>query len=130
MGVYREKRRALVARGVHVVEIDLLFRGARTKLSKPLPPGDYYVMTFRADRRPDVDVYSWKLRDPMPQIPIPLKGPGESVNLDLGGALESAFERADYDRKLKYRSPLPMTLGTSDAQWVEEMLRKAGKRTA
>ena len=39
IGEYRHKRRALVGRGVHVVEIDLLRRGTTTELARPLPGG-------------------------------------------------------------------------------------------
>ena len=59
VGEYRSKRRDWVRNGVHVVEIDLLTRGRRTELSRPLPAGDYFVCVFRGDRKPDVDVYGW-----------------------------------------------------------------------
>lgn len=127
VGVYRDKRRALVGRGVHVVEIDLLLRGARTELAKPLPPGDYFAMTFRGDRRPDVDVYPWSLRDPLLPIPIPLKGSQESVSLVLADAFRSAFDGGGYDRKLRYSPPWPMAISASDSAWVKDVLQGAGR---
>jgi hypothetical protein len=122
-GVYSDKRRALVARGIHVVEIDLLLRGPRTKLAEPLPPGDYFGMVFRGDRRPDVDVYSWSLQDPLPPIPIPLKGINESVNLALAEAFASAFDRGRYDRKLSYALPWPIALTLAQTQWINDRLQ-------
>ena len=122
-GVYRDKRRALVARGIHVVEIDILLHGPRTELAKPLPPGDYFAMTFRGDRRPDVDVYSWGVRDPLPPIPIPLKGPKESVNLLLADAFASAFDRGKLDRKIDYGAGYAPPLNASDRAWAESILR-------
>lgn len=126
--MHRAKRRTLVARGVHVVEIDLLIRGGHEQLAEPLPPGDYFAMTFRGDRRPDVDVYPWSLRDPLPPIPIPLKGPDEAVNLLLAQAFAATFDRNRYDAKLEYQSPYPVTISPAQIPWVEEILRAAGKR--
>ena len=93
---------------MHVVEIDLLSRAQRTPLAEPLPPGDYFSMIFRADRRPDVNVYAWGLRDAIPHIAVPLKAPGESIDFDLAQAVQSAFDRGKYDRKLNYQEPYPM----------------------
>lgn len=126
--IHRAKRRALVARGVHVVEIDLLIRGGHAQLAEPLPPGDYFAMTFRGDRRPDVDVYPWNLRDPMPPVPIPLRGPVEAVNLLLAEASAATYDRGRFDSKLEYESPYPAFLSPAQIQWVEEILHAAGKR--
>jgi hypothetical protein len=83
IGIHQGKRAALVLDGVHFVELDLLRGGTRTHLARPLPPGDYYVNIFRGDRKPEVDVYRWRLRDKLPKIPIPLRAP------DQGRAAES-----------------------------------------
>lgn len=130
--VYRDKRASLVSRGVHVVELDLLRGGLRSRLADPLPPGDYYAMTFRADRRPDVDVYHWWLRDRLPSIPIPLRSPDSDVPLNLAEAVGSAYDRGRYDRKLRYDLPLGPPLAPAppaqDAAWVDELLNAARGR--
>jgi hypothetical protein len=124
VGIYREKRRALVQRGVHVVEIDLLIRGQRTQLARPLPPGHYYAMVFRADARPNVDVYAWRLADPLPSLPVPLRAPAAGVMIDLAGVFAAVYERARYDRKLDYgRTP---KLPAEELAWVAGMLKRAG----
>lgn len=119
IGEYRHKRRALVGRGVHVVEIDLLRRGRRTELARPLPAGDYYAFVFRGDRRPDVDVYAWNIRAALPSLPIPLAPPDADVWLDLAAVVNTVYDRGGYARKLRYADgPPPQALSIDDAAWV------------
>ena len=125
IGIYRGKRAALVRDGMHFVELDLLRGGTRTKLSRPLPSGDYYANIFRGDRKPDVDVYRWKLRDKLRVIPIPLRAPDKDVPLDLAEAVRTAYERGRYDRKLRYGRPLEPALEGADAAWAEELIQRA-----
>jgi hypothetical protein len=126
VGIHRGKRAALVRDGTHFVELDLLRGGTRTKLARPLPPGDYYANIFRGDRKPEVDVVRWKLRDKLPTIPIPLRAPDRDVPLNLGEAVHTAYERGRYDRKLRYARPLDPPLDDQDAKWVEELMRAKG----
>jgi hypothetical protein len=121
VGIHQGKRASLVRDGVHFVELDVLRGGKRTHLSKPLPPGDYYVNVFRGDRKPDVDVFTWKLRDKLPTVPIPLRAPDKDVPLNLGEALRTAYERGRYDRKLRYERPLDPPLAGADADWAQSL---------
>jgi hypothetical protein len=123
IGEYRHKRRSLVSHGIHVVEIDLLRRGRRTELAAPLPSGHYYCFVFRADRRPDVDVYGWQLRDPLPEIRVPLSAPDPDVRLELATVVNAVYDRGGYNRKLSYAAPPPGPLSPADAQWVAEIAR-------
>lgn len=123
IGIYREKRRTLVARGVHVVELDLLLRGTRTELADPLPPGHYFALVFRSDRRPDVDVFAWQLGDRLPTIPVPLRPPDEDVPLALAAVFTTVYERARYDRKVRYTGDVPKGVPADDAEWVQGLLR-------
>lgn len=96
---YRGKRQALMAHDVHVVELDLLRRGRWTELARPLPPADYGALVFRAGRRPDVEVRTWGLRDPLPTVPVPLRRPDPDVPLDLAAVIASVYDCGRYDRK-------------------------------
>lgn len=125
---YRGKRQSLVAHGVHVVELDLLRRGRRTELARPLPPGDYYALVFRADRRPDVEVRGWGLRDPLPPVPVPLRRPDADVRLDLSAVVASVYDRGRYDRKLRYALPVPPPVSDADAAWAAERVRAWPRR--
>lgn len=122
IGIHAAKRATLVRDGVHFVELDLLRGGTRTKLAHPLPPNDYYAMIFRGDRKPDVDVYAWGLRDPLPSIAIPLRRPAADVALNLAEVVHSAYGRGRYDRKLRYSLPLDPPLTAEDAKWAQERL--------
>lgn len=125
IGEYRHKRRSLVNHGVHVVELDLLRRGRRTDLAKPLPPGHYYAFVFRADRRPDVNVYAWDLRHPLPAISVPLTAPDADVQLELATVVASAYARGWYARKLRYSAAPPEPFSSQDAAWVTDVARQA-----
>jgi Protein of unknown function (DUF4058) len=126
IGEYRHKRRALVRQGVHVVEIDLLRRSRRTELAQPLPTGDYFAFIFRGDRRPDVDVYAWGIRQPLPTIPIPLAPPDPDIALDLATLVNTAYDRGKYTRKLRYtHGPPPEPLTAADAAWAAENAKRS-----
>jgi hypothetical protein len=125
VGVYRAKRGDLLRSGVHVVELDLLVCGRRTELAQPLPAGDYYAMLFRADHRPDVEVYAWGVRDRLPVIPVPLKSPDADVPMDLAAIVNTAYERGRYDRKLPYNTPTPAPLASADLLWAAQLLKRA-----
>ena len=127
IGEYRHKRRALVGSGVHVVELDLLRRGTRTELANPLPPGDYYALVFRADRRPDVNVWGWNIRAPLPPIPIPLKKPDGEIWLDLGAVVNAVYDHGLYSRKVRYGRPPVPPLSPEDAAWAADLLKAVAK---
>jgi hypothetical protein len=128
--MYLDKRRRLLRRPVHVVEIDLLCAGRRLELNRPLPPGHYYTFVSRADRRPKCDVYHWTVRDPLPSIPVPLRAPDADVRPDLGAAFRIAFERGRYTRLINYvqTSPAPPEFSPDDAAWVTSLAGTAAVR--
>lgn len=128
VGIYREKRRTLVSRGINVVELDLLLRGTRTELAEPIPVGDYYAFVFQSDRRPDVDVYAWRVRDPFPELPVPLRTPERAIRVDLAAVFNNAYDRSHYDRKLRYADKPPHGLSAGDAAWVDDLLKSAARR--
>jgi hypothetical protein len=72
---YQAKRDVLLSQYIHIVEIDLLIRGDRLPMKKPLPAGDYLAFVSRAERRFFGDVYAWNIRQSLPVIPIPLLAP-------------------------------------------------------
>ena len=120
---YLQKRVSLIARSIHLVELDLLLGGRRLPMARPLPPGDYYAFVSRTERRPLADVYSWSIRDPLPTIPIPLVLPDPDILLDLAPIFAAVYKRSRYDRSIDYQAPLPLPLGTSDRVWAEELAR-------
>jgi len=101
--------------GVHLVEIDFLRQGARVGL----PKTDYLAMVSRSYKRPNCDVWTIGLREPLPVLPIPLRRPDREVPLDLGKALRTAYER-----RINYNAPTTPPLKSKDATWAEKLLGK------
>ncbi len=111
---YTEKSAALLKTKAHLVEIDLLRNGERTLVSEP-PAGDYFAMISRAERRPFVEVYGWRLLNRLPVIPIPLAGDDPDVKLDLQQAFTLVYDRAGYDYSLEYQQPVIPALSEAEA---------------
>jgi hypothetical protein len=119
-GEYLVKRDELLHRPVHLVEVDLLLRGTRMPLREKLPPGHYFAMVSRADRRPQCAVYAWTLRDRLPVIPIPLEVPDPDLLIDLQEVFTTTFDRGPYDRLVRYDQPLGIRLAPELQRWVDE----------
>ena len=111
---YTEKSSALLKTKTHFVELDLLRSGERTLVSEP-PAGDYFAMISRAERRPFVEVYGWRLLSRLPVIPIPLAGNDPDVKLDLQQAFTLVYDRAGYDYALDYQQPVTPALTEAEA---------------
>lgn len=107
---YLDKRRQLLHARVNLVEIDLSLQGERTPTNEPLPEGDYYVLVARGYRLPVVEVYTWKVGQPLPTIPIPLLREDPDVPLNLQEVYEQVYARARYDLQLDFNQPLPEPL--------------------
>lgn len=126
---YLAKRNALLRYPIHLVELDLLLGGRRLPLKDELPPGDYYALVSRADRRPDCNVYAWTLRDRLPGIPIPLLPPDPDVWIDLAAVFATTYERGRYARSLDYAAPPAVPLPEPTRRWVTERARGGNGRT-
>jgi hypothetical protein len=124
---YRYKRSEYIGSGVNLVEIDLLRSGFRPPLGDPAPPvSDYYVLVSRASERPRVGIWPISVRDPLPQVPLPLD-PGEpEVMLDLRAALDRVYDEGRYGQQLVYAQPPTPPLREPDATWARELLRQPG----
>jgi hypothetical protein len=118
---YQEKRLALIDQPVHLVELDLLVGGHRLPMSAALPPGDYYALVSRADRRPDCDVYAWSVRQPLPSIPIPLAAPDADA-CSTWPACSPCLRTGRYARAIDYDAPW-RSLDPEDRAWAEELAR-------
>lgn len=117
---YLKKRREFFASGVHVVEIDLLRDGPRLPFSDA-PDCDYLVAVSRAEERPRVGLWPIRLRDPLPEIPIPLRAPDPDAKLDLQKVLNTVYDSARYEPLLYQGTPQP-PLPPEDAQWARQYL--------
>lgn len=115
---YLTKREELLSSSTHLVELDFLRGGLRLPVVGSLPPGDYYAIISRANRRPRCEVYAWTLRDRLPSIPIPLKLGDDDAVVSLQGVFETVYQRARYDLSVKYDAALDPPLNEAEQQWV------------
>lgn len=125
--VYIAKRNALLSQFVHLVEIDLLQKGTRLGMRRPLPRGDYYAFVSRAEHRPRADVYAWGVRRILPVIPVPLLDPDPAYPLDLGAMFRLTYDRGRYERSIDYTADPPAFLRPEDRDWAREIARSAQK---
>lgn len=123
---YLEKRDALLARKIHLVEIDLLLGGVRVKAKPPLRAGHYFALVARGPNLPTAEVYAWTLRDRVPPIPIPLRAPDPDVLIDLQELVDRIYDLGRYGRTLRHDLPLPegVPLHPEDRAWAEGASRE------
>lgn len=120
---YRRKRSEYVARGVNLVEIDLLRTGRRLPLGQPVPPAsDYYVLVTHAEEAPRGDYWPISVRDALPVIPVPLDPGVAVVNLTLRSCLDQAYKDCRFDEEIDYTQPANPPLREPDATWARELL--------
>src|SRR5262252_9875173 len=119
---YREKRLQLRAADAHILEIDLLRRGQRSLVHPRIPPSAYRITLIRAAAR-CADIWSLRLQDALPIVPIPLHSPDADIPLDLATAFTTIYDRAAYDLSLNYAElPPPPPLSAEEQVWVRQRL--------
>ncbi|MFO0959604.1 MAG: DUF4058 family protein [Isosphaeraceae bacterium] len=119
---YLTKRRGLIERKVHVVEIDVLLGGRRLPLGKALPPGDGSVVVIRAGRDM-AEVYAWPLSRTLPRIPIPLAEPDPDIPIDLAPLFQDGYRKGLYGRLLRYEEPYSLAVADDLRGWIEATAR-------
>jgi hypothetical protein len=122
---YLAKRNAVLRQAVHLVELDLLVGGTRPPLRKPWPAGDYHYLISRSEFRPDAQVYSWTVRDPLPRVPTPLRSPDNDIAVDLAAVFTTAYERGRFGKRIRYGVPCPAPLSAAARTWAETLAGKS-----
>lgn len=122
---YLTRRNAIFGQDVHLVELDLLVAGLRLPMRRPLPPGDFHAVIARSELRPDCEVYTWTVRQPLPLLPIPLRTPDPDLHVDLAPVYKTAFERGRFARLIDYSAALGLPLRPEDRSWAENLGRTA-----
>ena len=74
-----------------------------------------------------MDVWPIQLDMRLPVVPVPLLAEDPDVTLDLQLALNTVYDALNYDLSVDYTRPPEVTLPTSAAGWVADLLRAAGK---
>jgi hypothetical protein len=117
---YIAKRQAILNSPAHLVEIDLL-RGWPRMPIKDAPTCDYLVMVSRSEERPDVGLWPIKMRDRLPEIPIPLRNGDPDALLDLQAVLNNVYDAAGYHYYIYGGSPEP-PLDSDHAAWAKQVI--------
>jgi hypothetical protein len=119
---YRHKRQRLYEANVHVLELDLLRRGARPIVHPRLPSSSYLIALTRAQVGTTA-LWPLSIRDTLPLVPVPLQPPDEDVVLDLPDALSAVYDEAAYDLSIAYQqSPPPPDFSEDDQKWMRILL--------
>jgi hypothetical protein len=103
---YLVKRWNVFRTPAHLVEIDLLRGGERLPTREPLEAADFYAFVCRKECLPQVEVYPWTLRQPLPVIPVPLAGDDPDVPLDLQATTTPSTTAARPTRPWSRRYPI------------------------
>lgn len=93
-------------------------------LRTSLPDAPYVIILSRAERRPEVEIWSLSLREPLPIVPIPLQSADPDIPLDATEALRRIYRNARYDLRIDYRAvPPPPARSPADAAWRDAHLQ-------
>lgn len=93
---YARKRLRILGSATHFIEIDLLRAG------EPFPfrvqdgdvQSDYRILVSRAQDRPQAAVYLFTIREPIPDIPVPLQPGDTEPSLALNRLVHEVYDRA------------------------------------
>ncbi|RRR72824.1 MAG: DUF4058 family protein [Candidatus Viridilinea halotolerans] len=125
LAAYQQKRRDLLRSDVHLLEIDLLRRGARWPIEPTLPPAPYFAFLSRVALRPTIEIWPVAWDDALPKLPVPLLTPDPDVQLELGPALARVYEQGAYALRVHYRRPPPPPeLTAAEAVWCAEQVAR------
>jgi len=125
---YERKRLDVLASRTSLVEIDLLRAGTRHPIVPDDPSGDYRLLVSRASQRPQAALWVVGVRDPLPPIPIPLRGEPEPA-VALRPVIDRVYDGARYDRRIDYAAPPVPPLDGDDGGWADGLLRERGLRS-
>jgi hypothetical protein len=119
---YLNKRGEYFGGGVSLVELDLLRGGSRLPLGSSPPEKEYYAMVCRAWEFPRADLWTFSIRDAIPDIPIPLAEGVPDTRLPLRECVERAHAEGCYDTEFEYGQPLTPALNKADSAWLRQLV--------
>lgn len=118
---YESKRQKIFGSATNLIEIDLL------RLGNPMPilgaaGTGYRILVSRGWERPDADLYTFRLKDPIPPFPVPLREGEPEPVVNLQRLLNEVYERARFDLAIDYSQAVKPVLPPEEAAWVAEIL--------
>lgn len=121
--IYAEKRSQVLSSLTNLVEIDLLRRGHPLAGLEGVDSQDYRILVSVSDQRPTADLYSFSIRQPLPDIPIPLRAGDAPVVVQLQAIVAGVYGRGRYHTRIDYRQPPPPpALSDADQAWLTALV--------
>src|SRR5262249_7149602 len=117
------KRLRVLGSATHFIEIDLLRAGEPFpfRVQDDAAQSDYRILVSRAHDRPQAAVYLFTIRDPIPDIPVPLQPGDAEPSVTLNRLVHEVYDRAGYDLTVDYQQA-PPPLSAQDVQWMQQLL--------
>jgi hypothetical protein len=128
----RRRRKLLKDPRVNLVEIDLLRKGEPILIvSDDVIPYEYYfpyrISVVRSRRKRHVELYKAGFRERLPVIAVPLRPEDADVVLDMQALVDQCYA-AGPGGLIDYREQVRPKMHGADADWVDALLRKKGRR--
>lgn len=117
---YENKRQKILASATNFVEIDLLKQG-EPMLILGAKSTDYSILVSRSYERPDADLYTFDLKNPIPTFPVPLREGEPEPIVDLQRLLNEVYQRARFDLAIDYTQPLKIRRSPEQEAWIKEI---------
>lgn len=119
---YNAKRTKILDSYSHLVEIDLLRAGQPQPVSVQVS-SNYRILVSRSEDRPAAELYPFNLRDPIPQVFLPLLPQDSEPPLKLKQILDEIYTEALLDLAIDYSTqPIP-PLSKADLEWMQTLLQ-------
>ena len=122
---YIQKRLQIFKARTNLVEIDLLRAGEPMPIVRGGARRDYSVLVSRGSQRPRARLYTFGLRQPIPNFPLPLLPDDDEPEVELNAILHAVYERARYDLVVDYSQPAVPPIAPHDADWAQALLNPA-----
>ena len=84
----------------------------------------YHILVSDSRDRPEADLYSFNLQDPIPVFGIPLQPEDVPIAIDLTHLLQEVYEQGCFDLQINYQSILP-DLSAADLDWVKQVVDRS-----
>ncbi len=120
---YEAKRRQVLMTLTSLVEIDLLRAGEPMPM-KPVPKSFYRILVRRGWEGNKGKLWTFGLRHPIPEIPVPLRQGEKEAKLNLNLLLSEMDDRARYHLRLNYHQPPDPPLPSEEFAWVQKILKE------
>jgi hypothetical protein len=120
---YLKKRQIILNSTTHLIEIDLLRAFSPMPLTSGQVQSDYRILVSRSDTRPKANLYSFSLKDALPNIPLPLEVGETEPIIELQSLINQVYDKAGFDYRVDYSMEPLDPLSDKDRRWILQLLQ-------